>query len=112
MKELNLDEFNRLEELLKEAGIPYEREDCEDVPREFVLAHKLPHFYDHHEIYYPDADKHYSDAVISYGSYGREKGLLEQRGLLPPCGDSVQGYLSADAVFERWKEDHERRQIE
>ena len=53
-----------------------------------------------------------SDVVIFYGSYGFENGLLEQMGLLPPCGDSVQGYLTAEEVFERWKANYEKEEQE
>ena len=104
-RELDLSEFNKLEQLLKDAGIPYEREDREDVPRKEVEAMGLRCYFDHHEIYYPSKAEHLSDAVISYGSYGSASGLLEQMGLLPPVTqDSVQGELFAVEVFERWKE--------
>ena len=36
------------------------------------------------------------------GSYGYEKGLLEIYGsIVWPCGDSVEGYLTAADVIER-----------
>jgi len=108
-RELDLTEFNKLEQLLKDAGIPYEREDREDVPRKEVEAMGLRCYFDHHEIYYPSKAEHLSDAVISYGSYGSASGLLEQMGLLPPVTqDSVQGELFAEEVFERWKAHWER----
>ena len=34
------------EQMLKEAGIPYEREDVERVPREEVIALGLSHYFD------------------------------------------------------------------
>ncbi len=108
MKETDLTEFNKLEQMLKEAGIPYEREDYEAITREDVIRLGLTHYFDRHEIFYPDSDRHISDVVIFYGTYGFEDGLLEQMGLLPPCGDSVQGHLTAKEVFERWKAHYEK----
>lgn len=46
------------------------------------------------------------DAIEHFGSYGREKDLLEIMGLLTPEEeehDSVCGYLTAENVFERIK---------
>ena len=108
MTETDLTEFNKLEQMLKDAGIPYEREDEEVVPRDEAIRLGLLHFFDRHEIFYPDRERHISDVVISYGTYGYSRGLLEQMGLLPPCGDSVQGYLTAEIVFERWKAHYEK----
>lgn len=107
MKETDLTQMNRLEQMLKEAGIPYEREDRESIPREEVIRRGYDHFYDRHEIFYPDKARHISDVVCFHGTYGWEDGLLEQMGLLPDCEDTVQGYLTAEEVFERWKKHYE-----
>lgn len=108
MKETDLTELNKLEQMLKEAGIPYEREDVERVPREEVIALGLSHYFDWHQLRYMRDGKKISDVVIGYGTYGHNAGLLEQMGLIPPCGDSVQGYLTAEEVFERWKAHYEK----
>lgn len=106
-KAIDLTEINKLENMLKEAGIPYEREDFDMVPREEAEKLGLPYYFEHHEIYYPSMAKHLSDAIVGYGSYGMENGLLEQMGLLPDGGGG-EGYLTADQVFARWKEHFER----
>ena len=43
-----------------------------------------------------------SDAICDWGSYGHEKGLIEVMGY-PLCEieDDVEGYLTADTVYER-----------
>lgn len=46
--------------------------------------------------------------MIFWGTYGYEEGLLEQMGLISPCGDSVEGHLTAETVFERWKNHYEK----
>lgn len=110
-KETDLAELNKLEQLLKAAGIPYQREDKDRFPPEEVDQLKYPHYFDFHQICYPAKRKCKSDVICHYGSYGWTEGLLEQMGLLPPdVGDCVQGHLTADEVFARWKEDYERSQ--
>lgn len=107
---IDLTEFNKLEQLLKEAGIPYERVDERSAPD--VIENDIKqygHSFAHYEIFYPSVKNHISDAVIFYGSYGIEDGLLEQMGLLPPnATDSVQGWLTAEEIFNRWKEHFEK----
>ena len=54
---------------------------------------------------YPTAtEDRVSDAVCHDGSYGRHEGLLEMMGLVDEeaVGDSVEGFLTAEQVFERW----------
>lgn len=57
-------------------------------------------------ICYPSADDALcvSDAICHNGSYGRHDGLLEMMGLVneEEVGDSVEGWLTAEQVFERW----------
>lgn len=103
-KHLDLTEFEKLARYLTDAGIPFEREDIRTAPDELAVEMRAIYYFEHHEIFYPSAAVHTADAVISFGSYGHEDGLLEQMGLLPPCGDSVQGWLNAETVFERWRE--------
>ena len=107
-KETDLTELNKLEQLLREAGIPFQRTDSEKIPKEEVERLDYPHYFDFHKITYPSETRPLSDVICYYGSYGWEDGLLEQMGLLPPCVDSVQGHLTAEEVFSRWKEHYER----
>lgn len=57
-------------------------------------------------ICYPSTDENFrvSDAVCHSGSYGRHDGLLEMMGLVneEEVGDAVEGWLTAEQVFERW----------
>lgn len=85
MKETDLTQMNRLEQMLKEAGIPYKRVDSEGFPREEVQRLGFDHPFDFHQIIYTNQDRYVSDAVCQYGTYGWKDGLLEQMGLLPDC---------------------------
>lgn len=89
--DINFEEFDKLEHLLVDAGIPYEKQ------RNFGGK----------QIAYPRfGDDRVCSVILHKGSYGREKGLLEIMGLLTDeeyeC-DSVAGYLTADDVFNRIK---------
>ena len=54
-------------------------------------------------IYYGHGDTCISDAVEHRGSYGSANDKLEIMGLVDEdCIDSVQGWLTAENVFERW----------
>lgn len=106
MKEFDLTEFNKLKKLLKEAGIPYTEEHTVDVHLDIPSIDG--YLWERYEIYYPSREEHISDVIISYASYGREDGLLEQMNLIPD-GDSVEGYLDAETVFKRWSEDWQKR---
>ena len=53
-------------------------------------------------IYYGIGDTHISDAIEHYGSYGQEDDKLEIMGLTSE-GYDVEGWLSAEDVFTRWK---------
>ena len=44
------------------------------------------------------------DVILHGGSYGHEKGLLEVMGISKCPYDSVEGYLTGEAVIERIKE--------
>lgn len=105
-KIFKLKEFEKLIKLMKIAKIPFETERTKLPGR--ISASGFP--MNHYEIYYPSKAVHWSDAVISFASYGREKGLLEQYGLVPPeVGDSVEGFLTAEEIFKRWEKDWNER---
>ena len=56
---------------------------------------------------YPSLENRVSDAVCNNISYGRESDLLEIMGLVDEektCGDTVEGWLTAEEVFMRWNE--------
>lgn len=97
----NLAEMDKLEAFLKEAAIPYERIDQEDVPLEghpYTLVQ-----FERHQICVPSAKDAKWDAICHYGSYGAEEGLLEIYGSIvsPTAGDSVEGWLTAEDVIKR-----------
>lgn len=82
----------RLASMLQADNIPFEIRKC----------------WDGFQICYPCADPNIriSDAVCHSGSYGHQKGLLEIMGLVneEEVGDEVEGWLTAEQVFERWKQ--------
>ena len=84
-------EILKLDVMLNEADIP----------------HELIKFNDGWQVIYPeDGPKRIMDAIEHFGSYGAEEDLLEIMGLLTPDeeeNDSVLGYLTAENVFERIK---------
>lgn len=54
-------------------------------------------------IFYDENNECLADAVCHWGSYGHERGLLEVMGILSEGEvDDVEGYLTADTVFNRW----------
>lgn len=59
------------------------------------------------QIAYPSFDNTVCDVVCHWGSHGHEKGLLDIMGLCENNFDDVEGYLTAEDVFERiyehWK---------
>lgn len=88
---INFAEFDKLELMLVETGIPYDKERM---------------FGGKHLIYPHKGETQVCSVVLHNGSYGREEGLLEIMGLLTDeeleC-DTVAGYLTADDVFGRIK---------
>ena len=55
-------------------------------------------------IFYDNAGNRLADAVCHCWSYGHEEGLIEVMGY-PLCHafeDDVEGWLTADTVFNRW----------
>lgn len=89
--------MDKLEQLLVEADIPYEKERM---------------FGGKHLIYPHKGDDQVCSIILHKGSYGRHNGLLEIMGLLTDkeleC-DDVAGYLTADDVFGRIKRHWEEK---
>ena len=102
-KEFDLKEFEKLVGLMSDAKIPFEtRKETLSGCENMLSFDRFP--FEEYQICYPSIDVHWSDAIISFGSYGREQGLLEQMGLLPDTEeDYVQGYLDAETIFRRWE---------
>jgi len=92
----NLDEIEKLHEMLEKANIPHEYSDR----------------FDGKFISYPQHQNFICDACCFGGSYGYEAGLIEIMGLLTPEeyeNDDVVGWLDAENVFNRIKDDWENR---
>lgn len=94
---INFAEMDKLEQLLVEADIPYEKE-------RMFGGKRL--------IYPRKGDDQVCSVVLHKGSYGRHNGLLEIMGLLTDeeleC-DTVAGHLTADDVFGRIKRHWEEK---
>lgn len=95
--DINFAEMDKLEQLLVEADIPYEKSR--------VFGGK--------QLQYPSSGGDRVCSVILHkGSYGRSEGLLEIMGLLTDderTYDDVVGYLTADNVFGRIKRHWEEK---
>lgn len=78
-----------LAEMLKNAEIPYE------------LVYN--YFTNSNMLMYPSQKDRVADAIYFYGSYGYEQGLLEVGGKIVKIDDEVEGYVSAEEVFQRIK---------
>ena len=87
--EIDYTEMVRLELLLQEAKIPYRID--------YVIGMPSVRYYGHGE-------NLICDAICHSGSYGHEEGLLEIMGLTRN-GDSVEGWLTSEEVFDRISED-------
>ena len=54
------------------------------------------------QIFYPSIDNRICDVICHKFSFGYDKGLLEIMGLVSKdCYDDVEGYLTAEEVFNR-----------
>lgn len=53
------------------------------------------------QIFYPSYETAVCDVICHWGSYGHERGLLEIMGLVEGGEDEVEGYLTAEEVFNR-----------
>lgn len=101
-KKLNMTEFDKLDQMLTDAGIQHEREDsCEldEYDHDYLFEyHQLRHPWDLDE----DAEgmMYLWSAICSTGSYGHEQGLLELYGrdMVEP-----EGWISAEKCFEMIK---------
>lgn len=91
----NLTELNRLEDLLKEAGIRYRRVDEEGFISRFDPGRIIG---DRHQILVPSEGW---DVVCQCGSYGCDEGLLEAMGSRITGNNDVIGYLTAEEVMAR-----------
>lgn len=99
----DLTQLNRVEQYLKDNGIPYERFDNDN-----IFNTKFPYLLEtmeRHQICVPgySAQTREWDVICQKGSYGAEEGLLEIYGSIvdPYAGDSVEGWLTADDVIAR-----------
>lgn len=85
-------EIEKLAKLLTNANIPFEYNS--------VITSR-------DQICYPSRDNCICDAVCHQYSYGGNEGLLEIMGLVrEECADDVEGWLTAEEVFERIKHDY------
>ena len=78
-------EMEKLIELLESANIPFETD--------IVFGTT--------QVCYPNCENVVCDAICHQYSYGHEKGLLEIMGLVDDDEDSVEGYLTAQQVFDK-----------
>lgn len=85
---LYLTESANLVRLLVAAGVP----------------HEVRTIYDGVQVLYPNLFRSVGDVVCHNFSYGHGKGLLEAMGVgvSEEAGDSVEGWLTAETVFDRW----------
>ena len=67
------------------------------------IPHEVRTIYDGVQILYPNLFP-VGDVVCHNFSYGGRYGLLEAMGVgvSEEAGDSVEGYLTAETVFDRW----------
>ena len=104
-----MNELDKLEKMLSERDIEYERIDQEEMYYEFTdygtgERIKIPSQMDRHEIFVPNRENCEWDAICQKGSYGYAKGLLEIYGSIvneEEDGDSVVGWLTAEEVMHR-----------
>lgn len=78
-------EIHKLDKLLTEASIP----------------HTFSTFFDGWQVCYPTDKGRIMDAVEHFGSYGADDDLLEIMGLTEDTSDNIEGWLSAEEVFNR-----------
>lgn len=81
-------EMQKLVTLLDEEHIPYE----------------ISEIYGTAQVFYPSIKSHVCDAICHSGSYGYADGLLEIMGLTKTDEDDVEGWLTAEEVFNRMKQ--------
>ena len=94
MLNVDLTEMNKLEELLKQEGVRYERIDDEGevIPE---IGYRVGEY---HQIKVPSEGW---DVVCHHGSYGVAQGLLEAMGHRITGNNDVVGYLTAQDVMDK-----------
>lgn len=67
------------------------------------IPHEVRTIYDGVQVLYPNLFRSVGDVVCHNFSYGHERGLLEAMGV-GACDelDDVEGWLTAETVFDRW----------
>ena len=85
-------EIERLVGMLTNADIPFEVTDD-------VMGNS------NNQIWYPNFEKHICDVICHEYSYGGKDGYLEIMGLSDNEYDDVEGWLTAEQVFERISSD-------
>ena len=85
-------EIERLVEMLTKADIPFEVTDD-------AMGNS------NNQIWYPNYDKHICDVICHEYSYGGKDGYLEIMGLSDNDYDDVEGWLTAEQVFEKISSD-------
>jgi len=73
-----------------------------DIPFDLAIHMGRP------QIIYPSIENCVCDAVLHWGSYGREQGLLEIMGLTESVEDDVEGWMTAEEVFARISAHYEK----
>ena len=91
-KEKSVMELFKLRRMLREAGIPMQ------TTHNTWSGKSYPH------LYYPQRDNFVCSIICHPYAYGYDFGKLEIMGLVKHTDDSVEGYLTAEDVFERIKE--------
>ena len=85
-------EIERLVEMLTKADIPFEVADD-------AMGNS------NNQIWYPNYDKHICDVICHEYTYGGKDGYLEIMGLSDNDYDDVEGWLTAEQVFEKISSD-------
>lgn len=93
MDKVDLTELNKLETMLQQEGVRYQRTDDEGemIPG---IEYRLGEF---HQIKVPSEGW---DVICHHGSYGVEQGLLEAMGHRITGNNNVVGYLTAQDVMD------------
>lgn len=67
------------------------------------VPHEVRIIYDGVQVLYPNLFRSVGDVICHSHSYGHERGLLEAMGV-GACDDldDVEGWLTAETVFDRW----------